>query len=177
MNPICEKIIDDIIAREGGFVDSPSDSGGPTNFGITEHLARSYGYDGDMEDLPREKAVEIYKAEFWDKLRADQLFDISPAVCEEVVDTGVNCGPYWAVRFLQEWLNVFNVQGAYYRDMIVDGRIGNVTLAALESYCIRRDPDVLVKGLNCSQGARYKGIAERRGKDEDHIYGWLKNRV
>ena len=47
------KIINQIIEREGGYVDDISDSGGETKYGITEEVARRYGYDGKMIDLPR----------------------------------------------------------------------------------------------------------------------------
>ena len=36
-------IADEIIAREGGFVDDPADPGGATNFGVTIHTMRRLG--------------------------------------------------------------------------------------------------------------------------------------
>ena len=46
-------LIDALIDREGGFVDHPADSGGPTCFGITQAVARAHGYAGPMRQLPR----------------------------------------------------------------------------------------------------------------------------
>ena len=41
-----ERIINEIIRVEGGYVNNPSDSGGGTNFGITVAVARQFGYSG-----------------------------------------------------------------------------------------------------------------------------------
>ena len=44
-----QRVIDQIIKVEGGYVNDPSDSGGETNYGITKHVARKYGYKGSMK--------------------------------------------------------------------------------------------------------------------------------
>lgn len=171
------KIIDNILAAEGGYVNDLSDSGGETNFGITVAKAREFGYSGSMRDLTRANAFDIYSQEYWDKVKADDLLSLSPAVCEEVVDTGVNMGTGRAGKFLQRCLNVLNKRGSLYRDITVDGGIGPATLSALRAYLDTRDEQTLVKALNCMQGAYYITLAERREKDERFVYGWLKNRV
>lgn len=38
--------------KEGGYVDHPSDKGGPTRWGITQTTARAHGYTGDMRNPP-----------------------------------------------------------------------------------------------------------------------------
>lgn len=169
--------INRIIEVEGGYVNDPSDSGGETNFGITIAKARECGYTDAMCDLPRSLAFDIYAERYWDALCADGLLALSPAVCEEVVDTGVNMGVGRAGKFLQRSLNVLNRQAKSYHDLKVDGRIGEITIDALRDYLALRDESVLVKSLNCLQGAYYITLAERREKDERFIYGWLKNRV
>jgi len=171
-----QHIIDEIIRVEGGYVNDPNDSGGETNFGITEAVARPY-FNGDMRDLPREIAVAIYTVQYWDKVRGDDLVALSEAVAEEVVDTGVNMGPKRAGTFLQRSLNVLNNRGQLYPDITVDGSIGPGTISALTSYLNVRDGVTLVKMLNCLQGAFYVDLAERREKDEKFINGWFKNRV
>lgn len=170
-------VINDIIVSEGGYVDDRRDSGGETNFGITVAVARGYGYAGAMEDMPRRLAFGIYSANYWDKVKADDLLVLSPAVCEEVVDTGVNMGTGRAGKFLQRALNVLNKKSSLYRDLTVDGSIGPATISALRAYLGGRDEQTLVKALNCLQGAYYITLAERREKDETFVYGWLKNRV
>lgn len=171
------RIIDSILAAEGGYVNDPCDSGGETNFGITAAVARQSGYAGRMRDLTRANAFGIYSALYWDKVKADDLLTLCPAVCEEVVDTGVNMGTGRAGKFLQRCLNVLNKRGSLYKDLTVDGGIGPATISALRAYLNSRDEQTLVKALNCMQGAKYVELAERREKDERFVYGWLKNRV
>lgn len=170
-------VIDVVLEREGGYVNDPADSGGETNYGITAYLARSYGYEGAMRDLPRETAFDIYVSQFWLSVGADHLIAISEAVAAEVVDTSVNLGPDRAGKILQRALNVLNVGGTLYDDLIVDGYIGVLTLKALQGYLQRREEAVLVKALNVLQGSFYIDLAERRPKDERFMYGWFKKRV
>jgi lysozyme family protein len=171
------EIINEIIRAEGGYVNDPSDSGGETNFGITEGVARAFGYTGDMRDMPRATAFDIYAARYWDAVRGDELAELSAAVTFEVVDTGVNMGQARAVTFLQRALNVLNVGGRLYPDLTVDGLSGPMTIAALRQYLDARDEGVLLKALNCLQGAAYIELAERREKDERFVYGWMQQRV
>lgn len=177
MTTLKDDIINDIIRVEGGYINDPSDSGGATNFGITEAVARSYGYTGDMRDLPRETAFDIYSAKYWEAVKADDIIELSEAVAAEVVDTSVNMGPNRAGRFLQRSLNVLNNRGSSYPDIVVDGNIGPASISALTSYLNTRSDGTLVKMLNCLQGAFYVELAERREKDERFIYGWFTNRV
>jgi len=174
MRPLRQRIIDDIIAAEGGYVDDPKDSGGETNYGITTAVARQNGYYGDMRLMPHDFAFTVYTSRYWDSLCADSLPD---AVAAEVVDAGVNMGVSRAAKFLQRCLNVFNKQGSLYNDIIVDGDIGPGTLSALSAFLEFRDELTLIKALNCLQGAFYIELAERREKDESFVYGWLRNRV
>lgn len=55
-----EKLFDELLDREGGYVNHPADRGGPTNFGITEAVARAHGFKGLMRNLPRGDAAAIY---------------------------------------------------------------------------------------------------------------------
>lgn len=172
-----ERIINEIIRVEGGYVNDPSDSGGETNFGITVAVARANGYNGAMRDLPRSVAFDIYSAKYWDAVKGDDLVKLSEHVAEEAVDTSVNMGSGRAGKFLQRALNVLNKRGSLYKDITVDGVIGEATVSALRAYLDTRDEETLVKALNCLQGAYYIALAERREKDERFVYGWFKNRV
>ncbi|OUJ77248.1 hypothetical protein BXA17_19190, partial [Acinetobacter baumannii] len=66
-----EQYLDELIKREGGYVNNPADRGGATKFGITEAVARENGYKGNMKDLPLEFAKSIYKKQYWLEPRFD----------------------------------------------------------------------------------------------------------
>ena len=175
-----ESMIEATIGKEGGYSNHPSDRGGPTRWGITERVARRHGYKGDMRDLPRDRAVAIYRQEYVIVPGFAAVAEINTAIAEELFDTGVNMGPGVPARWLQEWLNAMNVRGTLYPDIAEDGDIGPGTLAALRAYLKTRGPEaatVMVRALNCSQGDRYKALARGRAANEDFVFGWLRTRV
>lgn len=177
---IPDDYIADLIKREGGYTNHPADRGGPTCWGITEQVARAYGYIGEIEAMPQSVARTIYLDKYWIWPRFDQVAAICPAVSEELLDTGVNMGTDTAARFLQRALNVLNREGKLYPDIRVDGGIGKMTLAALAAYLKARGKDgetVLLRALNAQQGARYIELAEHRPSQEEFVHGWFLNRV
>jgi lysozyme family protein len=175
-----ERFIDDIIAAEKGYVDHAADRGGPTNYGITQAVARRNGYDGPMQDLPVSLAREIYRRRYIIEPGFDKVAVIDEKIGFELIDTGVNMGPARAAEFLQRCLNVFNAQGSRYADLFVDGRLGPVTLDALRAFLRWRGANgtkAMLTALNCLQGTRYIDIAENNESQEAFTYGWLLNRV
>ncbi|MBD3610559.1 MAG: hypothetical protein HUJ30_08420 [Gammaproteobacteria bacterium] len=180
MSELRDAIINDIINREGGYVNDPADSGGETMYGITEAVARHYGYEGEMEDMPREVAEAIYANLYWNPLHLTSIETMSELITEELADTAVNQGVKRAATFLQRSLNVLNNRGELYIDLIIDGDVGPATLRALGEYLGHRGQEgeqVLHRMLNSLQGAFYVELAERREKDEKFIYGWYRARV
>ncbi|KCX64471.1 glycosyl hydrolase 108 family protein, partial [Acinetobacter baumannii 1146103] len=147
-----EQYLEELIKREGGYVNNPADRGGATKYGITQAVARENGWNGNMKDLPLEFAKSIYKKQYWLEPRFDQVNALSPSVAEELLDTGVNCGPNFAKPLLQRALNLLNNQGkAGWPDLKVDGVYGSATLGALKTYLSKRGKDgekVLVRVLN-----------------------------
>ena len=176
-----DSLVEALIDREGGYVNNPSDKGGPTCFGITQTVARAQGYAGPMRQLPREEAAAIYRRLYWTRPRLDEVAARSERVAAELFDTGVNMGPAVAITFLQRALTALNRNGDDYLDLVPDGRIGPRTLTALDSFFAVRGrksgETVLLRALEALQGERYLRLAERRPANEAFLYGWLANRI
>lgn len=174
-------MIDALIEREGGFVSHPADKGGPTCFGISEAVARANGYAGAMQNLPRDEAAAIYRRLYWLRPRFDQVAKRSDRIAAELFDTGVNMGPAVAATFLQRALTALNRNAGDYADLTPDGRVGPMTLHALDAFLAARGKSggetVLMRALEALQGERYLRLAERRPANEAFLYGWLANRI
>jgi lysozyme family protein len=179
--PDVDGLIEALIDREGDYANHPADKGGPTRFGITEAVARAHGYAGAMRRLPREEAAAIYRRLYWLRPRFDEVAKRSGRIAAELFDTGANMGPAVAVTFLQRALTALNRNGSDYPDLVPDGRIGAVTLAALDAFLATRPGHsgevVLLRALEALQGERYLRLAERRPANEAFLYGWLANRI
>ena len=165
------------------FYKQTRDRGGATNTGITEAVARANDYEGPMETMHETHMHvirEIYRNRYIVAPWFDKVCEIDARVGVELIDTGVLMGPGKAAIMFQEWLNVFNLQGKIYADLFVDGRIRKVTLEAFREYCRYRGkagPEVMLYALNCTQGNRFKEIAEASVSQEDFVFGWMLHRV
>lgn len=167
--------IDALFGREGAFSDDANDRGGATAWGITEAVARAFGYTGPMRDLTRERAASIYRIRYVMAPRLDRVEAIDSALAGRLFDIGVNCGPATGIRFLQRALNVLNRGGALFPDLTVDGAVGAITLAALRAFIAARGDDgrrVLLGMVTAQQSCRYIEIAEHDSSQEDFEFGW-----
>lgn len=174
------KLIDEVIGVEGGYSNHPADRGGPTRWGVTEQVARAYGYAGDMREFPRPFAVRIFRSRYYEEPGLNLIAELAPKLTAELFDTGVNMGTSIPGKFLQRTLNVLNRMQTDYPDLAADGRIGPMTVMALRKFLKLRGEvgeTVLIKAAEALQGARYIEIAEDRQANEAFVYGWLANRV
>ena len=108
------KAINLIIELEGGYVNHPADPGGETKYGISK---RSYPSE-DIKNLTKQRAAELYKRDFWDKVKGDEY---GWPVNALLFDMAVHSGPVQAVRTFQRTAG-----------LAADGIIGPRTLAALK---------------------------------------------
>jgi lysozyme family protein len=125
-----------LVAHEGDFADLEKDPGGKTRFGVTEAVARTAGYTGDMRGLPLNLAKTIYRSQYWDAVRGDDLPD---GVRYFIFDAAAASGVRQSILWLQRALGV-----------AADGVLGPVTLAAVHA----ANPDKL-KARLLSQRLRF----------------------
>lgn len=118
-----------LINIEGGFWDDPV--GGPTMYGVTERVARAWGYKGDMRDMPLTVARSIAKSEYWDRFKCDQM---PYAVAYQVFDTAYNGGR--PAHWLQQAVGA-----------VADGIIGAKTIAAVRA----ADPAKVILSFNAAR--------------------------
>lgn len=120
--------------HEGGFANVKHDVGGKTAVGgLTEALARQYGYTGRMEDMTLEQSLKIIVSHCWDKEGLAALAGQAPYLAIAVYDCNVNFGPGRAGMWVQQALNALNftpddgTAPIYGADLKPDGKIGPAT--------------------------------------------------
>jgi lysozyme family protein len=132
-----EGFIERVLSHEGGYVNDARDPGGETKFGICK---RSYP-SVDIKGLTRDAAISIYRADFWERVKGDEL---PRAFAFQALDAAVNHGIGNAVRWLQRAAGVAD-----------DGNIGPATLAAIS----RQEPADLVLAFNAERLEFYAKLA------------------
>lgn len=180
MNQFKSNAIFQLIRREGGYVNDPTDRGGETNYGITVKTARAHGYTGAMRDLPYETAVKIYEAIYWQPLKLDEIQQISEALVTQLFDFCVNSGAGAAGRSLQRALNVLNNAQTLYPDLAEDGVLGSKSLAALQAYAAHRKQTglkVMVEAIRAQRITFCIDIAANDESQEKYSFGWLQRIV
>jgi len=120
MNKNYDKCLETILHHEGGYVNHPEDPGGETNLGVTKRVYQEWGGTKDMKDLTFDDVAPIYRKNYWDKMKCD---DLPSGLDLCVFDFGVNAGPGRAAKYLQTLIGT-----------VADGGIGPNTLAKLKEY-------------------------------------------
>ena len=106
-----------LLHHEGGYVNHPSDPGGETNLGVTKKVYQEWGGTKDMKDLTVEDVAPIYKKNYWDRCKCD---DLESGVDWVVFDWAVNSGTGRSAKAIQK------ICGA-----TQEGAIGPKTLALI----------------------------------------------
>jgi len=148
-----DKLIDDILKKEGGYVNHPADKGGRTDKGITE---RDHPEAWKDNKVTEEEARDIYLKKYVNGPGFHQVTDYP--LMSQLVDYGVNSGPAIAIQALQRVLKVN-----------VDGELGPQTLAALAA----RDPREVNNLLMVERLRMFGRIVARNKSQAAFIAGWI----
>lgn len=157
------KVISHIFQVEGGFVNLKADKGGPTSMGITQKTLE--GYRGrkvtvdEVKNLTKYEATLIYKKNYWDKLKLDQVN--SQSVADMLMDFAVNSGVSKAAKVVQGLVGVSQ-----------DGIIGPKTIEAIN----KENPKDLFQKLWDYRNNYYESIVRNNPSQKVFLKGW-KNRL
>ncbi|MEN8833360.1 holin-associated N-acetylmuramidase [Pacificibacter sp.] len=173
-----QQIANEIIAREGGYVNDPDDPGGATKFGVTIGTLRRLGIDNDgdgrvtsddVRRITRTQARDIFIEHYFSGPRIDEL---PPVLQASVFDMYVNAGSN-AVRILQRLLVDMG------QSIVVDGTIGPQTIEACH-IAQSLAPDHLADAFGIARRNYYYALADRRPKSRKYAMrrnggkgGWI----
>jgi len=153
-------LAEEIVVREGGYVNDPDDPGGATKFGVTEGTMRRLHLDltkdgkvdwRDVKVLSSEHAIDIFIDHYFRRPRVDTLPEcLQPSVFDMYVNAGAN-----AVRILQTLLNEMGYKAA------VDGQIGPETSKASRDAAMAA-PDHIADAYGIARRNYYYALADRR---------------
>lgn len=146
---------------EGGakITEIAGDAGGLTKYGICQ---RSYP-TVDIRNLTELQARAIYKRDYWDRLRCDQI-DVH-AVAASIFDCAVNMGVVATIELVQK-----NLNSTMAKPVAVDGVMGDMTVAAIN----RCAAEVFIATFALLRIARYAAICSKRPQNSKFLLGWVK---
>ena len=173
------QIAEEIVAREGGYVNDPDDPGGATKYGVTIHTMRRLGLDldgngvvsaEDVKRLSRAQAVDIFVQHYFVRPGIAQLPD---CIQSSVFDMYVNAGGN-AVKILQRLLRDMEYE------ITVDGAIGPQTAGAA-AHAAQVDAGAFADAYGIARRNYYFRIADRRPASRKYARtraggkgGWIK---
>ena len=155
-----KEIAQEIVGREGGYVNDPDDPGGATNHGVTIHTLRRLGLDltgdgrvttEDVKRLTRAQAVDVFIEHYHNR---PGLGALPEALQPSVFDMYVNAGAH-AVKVLQRLLTDMGFP------CDADGAIGPATIRAAQ---MAQDaaPSHLADAYAIARRNYYYGLADAR---------------
>ncbi len=175
-----DSAVEYVLNNEGGLVNNPHDPGGITNFGISLRFLKSisveklktYGiFSEESEDivsLTKEQAKAIYRGEFWEHCKFDNINDQD--CCNYIFDMAVNMGISPAIKCTQR--ACWAVMGK--KDAIVDdGILGEKTLTLI-NYLLRHNCGLELLYSMRSERAGYYRLISLDGNNKEFLNGWLR---
>lgn len=167
-----ESMIKEILRREGGYVDHPSDRGGPTNFGITQQTLSLYigraALVSDVQSLQSDVAAEIYEQNYYYK---PGIHKLPGPIQPFVFDSAANHGPRRAIKFVQSVVNEAGRQPP----LDTDGAMGPNTRAGAE-WALSEMGEYFLAALIVERRNFYRVIVANNPSQGVFLKGWM-NRV
>ncbi len=161
-------ILEELIKREGGYVDHPADRGGPTKYGITLKTYRRLDPDAtevELKALDVESAIEIYEQLYIRPYGLTSTFIPYKRIQEFLIDYAVHSGPKHAVKALQKLIGT-----------TPDGVVGPRTSAKLRDYVAQYGETTTLVRL-VKERVLYLGrVIAKRSANAVFAAGWM-NRV
>lgn len=167
-----EKAFELTMKAEGGYVNDPDDPGGETYMGIARSrnakwqgwitidlLKHKSDFPKNMdnnEELQR-KVKEFYEANYWDKVRGDDIVDQD--IAESIFDFAVNGGARTSSKLAQIAV-----------EAEPDGVIGPNTLKKINA----EDKKTFLAVFALAKIGRYVKIVEGRKESRKYFYGWVR---
>lgn len=139
-----EQCLEMLLHHEGGFVNHPKDPGGMTNLGVTravyEQWMGRHVSEDEMRALTPEDVAPVYKQNYWDKVRGDDL----PAGLDWVAfDWAVNSGAGRPAKAIQRCVGAKQ-----------DGAIGPKTLAMVANH----EPEFIIAYVSDQRQKFYENL-------------------
>jgi len=141
-----------ILKIEDGYVDDPTDRGGETKFGISKNAYP----DIDIANLTIEEATELYRVDYWDAYRCNEMAPV-PGIL--LFDAVVQHNPRVAVKLLQTAIGV-----------AIDGVIGPMTVASTH----RRDARQIMLDFIRERAVFYHNIVASNSSQAKFLPNWYR---
>ena len=139
-----DKCLHMLLEHEGGYVNNKHDKGGMTNLGVTKKVYDEWigreSTEQEMRDLTPDDVAPIYKKNYWDRVKGDQL---PSGVDWCAFDWAVNSGSGRPAKAIQRAVGATQ-----------DGAIGNQTLGLVAE----KDPKFIIDYVYTVRQAFYEGL-------------------
>ncbi|HEC18545.1 MAG TPA: N-acetylmuramidase [Gammaproteobacteria bacterium] len=150
-----EQAIAKTLEFEGGntFTNDSTDRGGATRYGISQNAYP----DLDIQNLNEKQAKEIYRRDYWNRIRGDDI--LSQRVAENIFDACVNMGVRSGSKLAQLSLGIEPA----------DGIIGPQSLKVINA----ADEELFLAKFALAKMQRYVEIVQADSSQKKYLLGWL----
>ena len=139
-----DKCLHMLLEHEGGYVNNVHDKGGMTNLGVTKRVYDKWidreSTEQEMRDLTPEDVAPIYKKNYWNRVKGDQLPSGLDWAC---FDWAVNSGSGRPAKAVQRAVGA-----------TVDGAIGKQTVGLV----MEKDPEFIIDYVYTVRKSFYESL-------------------